>query len=307
MNAQALSIVALVAVTLLWGQSYTANQIALRQLQPAEVMVLRFAIASLCLTPFLFTARRHFRSLTPRIFGLSLLTGLSGLAGFNLCLTYGQSLGTPAGLAGVLVSTSPIFTAILARLVYGEHIPARRVVGLVVAFAGVALVVASKGAVGGASLLGPLLLLGAPFFMALGGILSKIVNRAVPPLFSLAIGLWAVTIGLLPLLPATRLPGVLGTLSPSTWGAILFIAVACTALAYALWYWGFTKMPAAKAGAFAYLTPLFGLGAAFVVLGERPTPLQAAGIALVIAGLASDLVPWRAKAIAPALDTTGHS
>lgn len=307
MNVQVLPIIVLVAVTLLWGQSYTANQIVLRQLQPAEVMVLRFLIASLCLTPVLFASRRTFKLLTPRNFALSILMGMCGLAGFNLCLTYGQSLGTPAGLAGVLASSSPIFTAILARLLYGERVPGRRVISLLVAFAGVVLVVASNATVGGASLLGPLLLLGAPLFMALGGIISKIVNEELPPLFSLAIGLWAVTLALLPLLPSTRLPAVMSALSPATWGSLLFISVACTALAYACWYWGFSKMPASKAGSFAYLTPVFGLACAFVVLGERPTLLQAMGIALVIAGLASDLVPWRAKAIAPALDTSGHS
>lgn len=307
MNARALPIIALVAVTLLWGQSYTANQLALRQLQPAEVMLLRFLIAAICLTPFLVASRRSFKLLTWRNFGLSILMAMCGLAGFNLCLTYGQSLGTPAGLAGVIASSSPIFTAILARLVYGERIPARRVVGLLVAFAGVALVVASNAAVGGSSLAGPLLLLGAPVFMALGGIISKVVNKELPSLFSLGLGLWAVTLALLPLAPSTRLPVVLGTLSAATWASLLFISVACTALAYAWWYWGFSKMPASKAGSFAYLTPVFGLACAFVVLGERPTPLQAMGIALVIAGLASDLVPWRTKAIAPARDPARRS
>ncbi|MNL83684.1 EamA-like transporter family protein [compost metagenome] len=62
-------------------------------------------------------------------------------------------------------------------------------------------------------------------------------------------------------------------------------------------------MPASKAGTFGYLTPVFGVAGAFVLLGERPTLLQAAGIGLVLLSIVADVLPQR-PASQPALESS---
>lgn len=307
MKSQFWPVFFLILAPLLWGQDYSAIKIALDQLQPAEIIILRLALASLFVAPFFVVFRKHVRALTPKNLALTALMGVAGFPAFLLLLSYGQGMGTAAGIAGVLVSCNPIFNAILSRVVLGERIPPRRLVSLLVAFAGVVLVVASNASTGGGSLLGPLLIVGSAFCMALGGVVSKFVNEELPSSFSLPIAIWFGTALLLPMVPTTRLPAIVTSLTPSTWGALLFSSLACTSIAYAGWYWAFTKMPASKAGTFGYLTPVFGVAGAFFLLGETPTLLQAAGIGLVLLSIVADVLPQRAAAVPaePVLESSG--
>ncbi|HEY9898530.1 MAG TPA: DMT family transporter [Pantanalinema sp.] len=290
MNPQLMPIAILVLVAIGWGQGFPLVQIALQELTPFEAILLRLGIAAIALTPFLFVHRRSLKGLSAKTLGLVALLGLIGLAGFNLFATIGQGMGTPAGITGVLVSSSPIFTAILARYVSKERVPTRRKISLLISFAGVVLVTASTGLAGGGSPLAVLIILIAPLCTALASVLSQFISKQLPPLFSTALAMWIATLAMLPAVPMPRLSALASGLSPTTWGAMLVLALFSTAFSYAGWYWGFSKLPAAKAGAFAYLVPVFGLAGSFAMLGERPDPIQWVGIAIVFVGMAMDLM-----------------
>jgi drug/metabolite transporter (DMT)-like permease len=296
MNPQLMPLVILVLVAIGWGQGFPLVQIALHDLTPVEVILIRLGIAAIALTPALFIQRRNLAGLSARTLGLVTLLGLVGLAGFNLFATIGQGMGTPAGITGVLVSSSPIFTALLARFVSKERVPTHRKISLLVSFLGVALVTASTGFSGGGSPLAVLIILLAPICTAVASVLSQFISRQLPPVFSTALAMWIGTLAILPTVPVNRLPAIVGAMSPATWAAMLVMALFSTAFSYAGWYWGFSKLPAAKAGAFAYLVPVFGLVGSFAMLGERPTLIQGIGIAVVFIGMAMDLLQSGSRA-----------
>ncbi len=199
---------------------------------------------------------------------------LLGLIGITLhqWLQSNALVTSRASTSGWIVATTPIFMAVLARLVLRERLSLPRIAGIALAALGVLLVVSKDdpttllagkfGAPGDV-----LILLSAPNW-AVFSVLSRGALRRHPAtrmmFYVMTIG-WLFTSVLL-----FSGPGFseIGRITPRGWAALAFLGLACSGFAYIAWYDALKHMPASQVGALLYLEPLVAMTVAAVVLSE---------------------------------------
>lgn len=279
------------AVVLIWGFTFVATRWALDDFSPSQLTALRFLIAA---APALVLARPRvpWRTLVP--------VGLTLFLGQFLLQFSGIALGTPPGLAAVVVQTQALFTILLAALALGERPTRREWTGALVAFAGLALI----GLTVGRDLTAAGLILCGLSAVSWG--VGNVLVKRLPPVEMLPLMVW---LSVIPPLPALALsvavdgPSALGTaLVASSWlgrAAVLYIAVIATVLGYAIWGALLRHYPAAIVTPFALLIPFVAAYASSLTFGERFGPLRLAGMGLVLSGLAVIVAPGGAR-VAPA-------
>jgi len=219
-----------------------------------------------------------------RDWGVVVLLGLFGNTLFQSLLLLGIHRTSP-GHAAILVALSPVLAALLARLLYGEPVGARRMGGIALGFLGVALIV-MRGSHGTASTLGDLLSLGASLSWALYTVIGKrLLARATP----LAVTTWATLIGVIPLLPF-GVPGLRdvrwAALTSGQWLLLAYLSAGTIALANLLWYMALARTATARVVAFSFLIPLIATTIAVLAGQETLTPSLALGAVAVLGGVA---------------------
>lgn len=284
-------------VVLIWGLAFVATRWALDDFSPSQLTALRFLIAA---APALALARPRlpWRTLVP--------VGLTLFLGQFLLQFFGIALGTPPGLAAVVVQTQALFTILFAALALGERPSRREWTGTALAFAGLALIALTVGrdlTMAGLVLCG----LSAASWGA-----GNVLVKRLPPVDTLSLMVW---LSVIPPLPALALslaldgPAALGTaLTASSWlgrGAVLYIGVIATVLGYAIWGALLRRYPAAIVTPFALLIPFVAAGASSLAFGERFGPLRLTGMGLVVLGLAVIVAPVGTKGRRRGLPATG--
>lgn len=237
------------------------------------------------------------------IFWPALATSLFFAAEFGL-LYPGLKL-TTASHAVILLYMSPFVVALGAHfLIPGDRLTVAKVAGLMLAMAGVAAVVLGKEGSGataaGPSLEGDLLCLAGA--LAWGGLTLTIRAtrlKTVAPLRMTFIQL-AVSGPILCLLSSLLGEPGLTEPTPLVWGAFAFTVVFVAGYVFTTTTWLFTRYAASRVMAFLLLTPVFGVVAAHLLLGEALGPNLIAGLALVVAGLWLVNRPARPAAPRPA-------
>ena len=219
-----------------------------------------------------------------RDWGLIALLGLLGNTLFHALLVSGVHRTSP-GHAAIIVALSPILSALLARLFYAEPVGARRVAGILLGFAGVALIVA-RGSRGMSSALGDLLCFGASLAWALYTVVGKpLLARATP----LAVTTWATLIGVVPLLPF-GVPGLhevrWSELSLGQWLLLAYLSAGTIALANLLWYVALARTATTRVVGFSFLIPLIATTIAILAGQDTLTASLALGALAVLAGVA---------------------
>jgi drug/metabolite transporter (DMT)-like permease len=272
---------------LVWGASFIATKIALAEVSPVTVVWLRFAMGVVVLGVAV-ALRKELALVSWRELGLFAALGLIGIT-FHQWLQSTALVTARASTSGWIVATTPIFMALLGRLVLKERLKAPRIAGIALAAAGVVLVVTRGdpaallhgqfGAPGDV-----LILISAPNW-AIFSVLSRRALRFHPAArmmaYVMAIG-WLLTSVLLAAGPGfSEVP----RLTLRGWSAITFLGVACSGLAYIAWYDALQRMPASEAGALLYLEPLVAMAVAAAVLGERITAATVVGGAVILLGV----------------------
>jgi O-acetylserine/cysteine efflux transporter len=219
--------------------------------------------------------------------------GLTLFTGQFLLLFVALSMGLPPGLASVTQQTQVLFSMLLARIFLGD-IPRRRsVAGMLVAFLGLGLIALSVGRSGPIAALA--VGVAAAFSWAVGNVLIKRLG----PLPILPLMAW---LSLIPPLPALAVssfypgPGVVTALAAAGWarlGAVLYLGLAATLIAYAIWGRLLTMYPTSLVAPFTLLVPVVGVAASALILGERFTALRASGMALMLCGVAVAIITPR--------------
>jgi drug/metabolite transporter (DMT)-like permease len=131
------------AITLvLWSSAYAGIRAGLRGYSPSNVALLRFVVASFVLGIYALIVRLRL-PLWRDLPGL-ILSGAIGISFYNLALNYGETQ-VSAGAASMLIASVPIWTALLATLILGERLTAVGWCGVLVSFAGVALIASGEG------------------------------------------------------------------------------------------------------------------------------------------------------------------
>lgn len=289
-------------IVLIWGSNFVVMKLGLRGLSPTLLGALRFGAASL---PFLLFVPR------PKLpWRFVVLYGLAqGFGQFGLLFT-AIHLGMPAGMASLVMQTQAFFTLILAAPLLGERARANQWAGLAVAAVGLATIASAHGdGPGQMTLVGFVLTLAGALMWALSNVVVRFAGRAAPDYDPLALIVWASLVPVLPFLAVAGLvDGVdasLHTLGSMGWreaGAVLFLALPATLVAYTMWTRLLKRHAPAKVVPFSLLVPVVGLWAAALVFDERLQAAQWAGAAIVLLGLLiNQFGGWRPFSRKPAL------
>jgi drug/metabolite transporter (DMT)-like permease len=272
---------------LVWGASFIATKIALQEVSPLTVLGLRFALGS-GLLGVVVAGQRQLTLPAPRELLHFALIGLIGVTIHQ----WSQAAGlvtTHASTTAWIVATTPVFMALLGWLTLKERLGWSQGVGIVVAAAGVLLVVSngnprafSDGSFGQP---GDFLVLLSALAWAVFSILSRPVLQRYSPTYLM---FWVMLCGwalLLPLWLGGPGAGEIASLSARGWGAVIFLGIFCSGLAYTAWYGALRTLEAAQVGAYLYLEPLVATGVAALVLGEAVTWSVLLGGAAILAGV----------------------
>jgi drug/metabolite transporter (DMT)-like permease len=270
----------LAALAALWGSSFMFIELALRDLAPSTVILIRIGSGALALAVYLRLAGHRFSSLRPYAGPLALL-GLVNTAGPFFLITWGQQ-HIDSGLAAILNASAPLFTALFALpLDRTQRVSGLRLVGVLLGFGGVVLLVGGELGGGDRAVAGGLAVVGASACYGVGSLFAgRRFNGLPPALVAFGSLAWA-TLYALPLGAAqASAPGPTALLS------VLYLGIAATGAAYLLYFGLIAGAGASRAVLVTYLVPALALGYGAVFLDEQVTALALAGLALVLAGVA---------------------
>jgi O-acetylserine/cysteine efflux transporter len=277
------------AVVVVWGTNFVVIRVALDSLPPLAFAALRFTLAFLPAALFIRRPRVRWRDLAA--YGV-----LIGAGQFGLLFIAMDGLISP-GLASLVVQSQVFFTIALAMAFRGEWVKPVQVIALVMATAGIGVIVAHGG--GAATPFGLALVVAAALSWAGGNHVAKASGVSD----MLAFVVWSSMFAVPPLvLAAVLLEGwqpivtAIAHATPATWGAVVWQSVGNSLFGYAAWGWLLARHPAATITPLAMLVPVFGMGASALLLGE-PLPAWKLGAgALVLGGLALNILwPLRGR------------
>lgn len=257
-----------------WGTTYLVSS----ELLPADRPLFAAAVRALPAGLLLLAIRRRrphgiwwWRALALGVCNIGLFFPLIFLAAFHL----------PGGLAATLQAASPLVVMALAWAVIAERPGTVRVAAALVGLAGVALLVLRSP--GQVDLVGLLAAGGSVVVSALGFVLVK---RWPAPVDMLTLVAWQLVVGGLVLVPlALVVEGGPPRLDLPAVGGFLWLGVVGTAVAYACWFHGLSRMPAGAVSLIGLLNPVVGTTLGVVVAGELFGAAQALGMVLVLGGV----------------------
>ncbi len=276
-----------VLVAAIWGVNFTVIEIGLDHFPPLLFSALRFLAAAL---PAVFLVGR------PKVaWKWIVAVGLVlGVAKFGLVFV-GMDAGMPAGLSSLVLQVQAVFTAVIAAVVLGERPSRVRVLGMLVALAGIGVAALDEGASG------PLGAFAMVVAAAAAWGLSNVLTRKASPPDALNFMVWVSTVPVLPLLALSLLTeGAsrdLAALRGLDWqgaGTLLFVAWVSTVFGFGAWGWLLRRHPASTVAPFSLLVPVFGMTSAALFLGESVTALRWCAAVLLVGGVAlASLSPRR--------------
>jgi DME family drug/metabolite transporter len=267
--------VAIAAV--LWGLLGPVTRIALAEgMDAVEVAIWRALLAAGIFAVHAVVIRRV--RIDRRDLPSVLAFGVVGVAGLLACYSRAVETGG-AALAAILLYTAPVWVAVLSALFLGERMTGRKLLALAVATAGVAGIAASSG--DGGLRLTPAALawgLASGFAYALYYLFGK---RYFDRYSTATLFIYALPVGALAMLPMADFRHK----TPAAWGALVFLAVVSTYLAYLFYSAGLRRVEATRASTVATVEPVVAAVAALVMWNERLSPLGYACAAVVLLGV----------------------
>lgn len=263
-------------VAVIWGMGFIVAKAAMGHFSPILLMALRFAVTALALCCFFRPPRRLLKPL----FWISLVS-----AALQYSLTFTGVSGIPASTAALLVQLEVPFGLLLAWILLKERITLRQVIGIALAFAGALLILGAPSLTGNIKF--ALLVVAGAFTWAVGQVMIKKTGEldgfvlisgvalfATPQLF---IASW--------LLEDNQITQVIHA-GIDEWGAVLYLGLIMTAVAYAFWYRLLGLYNVNKVMPFLLLLPVTSVIGGVLFLNETLTLLTVAGGALAITGVA---------------------
>ena len=277
----------------LWGASWPSGRVLAQHLPPLAAAGWRFGLAFVMLLAWLRASggTARLRSLSARQWLGLAAAGAVGVFGYAVFFMLGLAR-VPAGRAALVVTISPVFTALIAAWWFGERLNRRIAAGMVMAALGAAVVITHgqpwllvSGGIG----VGELLLLGCAATWVAYTLMGRRLLAGIDPLgtttATAGFGLLMLVVGSL----LFEAPGALAAplhAGPKVWSALAFLAAGATVLAYAWYFEGVAAMGAGAAAAYISLVPVFGVLFAALWLGEQVDASILLGGALAVGGMA---------------------
>lgn len=272
----------MLGLTFCWGLNQVAIKVGTAGFSPVFLMFARSALGAALV--FGWCSLRRI-PLFERDGSLSVGLLVGFLFGAEFTLIFFGLDYTSAARAGMMINTMPFWVLVGAHFLLGERMLPRHLLGLALAFGGVALVFSDRlSSAGPAALWGDALCLAAG---AAWGVTNLIIKRSRLVFVSaeklLLYQLAASAAMALALLPISG--SAFREVSALTVGSLLFQAVLITAVTYLIWFWLMRRYPAAGLASFTFLTPVFAVLCGAALLGEPLTGRIFAALALIAAGL----------------------
>ncbi len=276
----------------IWGTTFISTKVLLRDFQPVEILFFRFSMGflALCLADL-----HRMEGTTRRQECFFAAAGLCGLTLYylleNVALTF-----TLASNAGVIISTAPFFTAVLAMAAKKEEERPgwNFFLGFLVSIAGICLI-GFNGARLRLNPAGDLLVVGAAFVWACYSLLMKEIGAFGYPVIQVTRKIFFY--GLLWMLPALFLFQFRLDLQrfrePVNLFNMLYLGLGASAACFVTWNFAVKVLGAVKSVVYIYLNPVVTVFASALILREPVTVLSAAGTLLTLAGLI--LSEWKPK------------
>ena len=273
---------ALVTIYVVWGSTFIALAITVRDLPPLLSMAIRHLFAGALLLAWALPRgdREGDRVGAPQILAGFVFGGLLFLLGHG-SLAWAQQT-VPAGVAALLVGSIPIWMALLDRVVFGKRLRSSAYVGFVLGFIGLAFLIDPFGA-GHVDRVGALVIVFGALAWSAGSLYSR--EAALPRRPLVSAGLGALCGGILLLI--VSIGG--GELGEATWSADSLLAVAYlivvgSLVGFTAYVWLLRAAPVSLVATYAYVNPIVAVGLGWLLLGEAVTlQMVVAGSAIVIA------------------------
>ncbi len=282
-----------ILMALAWGVNWIATRVVVEALQPWGMRFVGIGLGTLTLfaaariggVPLAIARRDWPKVAIAGLFNVALLCMGSGYA-----LIYGTT-----SRAVIITYSMPIWAALLARIVLKERLTGVVIAALALCVAGLAILIAPLARVGFP--LGALLALATAWSWAAGTVYLKWAKIGAP---TLAVAAWQLLFGWLMVVAGMLAVEGLPRLWPQPADVLVWIGfngLIGMGLAYLLWFTIIERLPAATAALGSLLTPVVGVGASVIMLGDRLTVPDTIGFTLVFAAAACVLLQPNARLI----------
>jgi drug/metabolite transporter (DMT)-like permease len=277
--------IALFVIYVVWGSTYMAIRVVVREMPPVSAAALRFSIAGLLMGLIALVADRgHPRPTWRQVFAYSVV-GVLLLSVGNALVMWSEKR-IPSGIAALIVATVPLWLTVIDGVrPGGRPWTARLWTGTLIGLVGVALVARPEGGLGAGHWPAILALQGATISWVVGSLHAQSIRPRLPVASASAIEMLAASAVLF---VASRVvgedAGLVWSASRDAWLGVAYLVtfgsiVGFTAFAYCL-----NELPASVVGTYAYVNPVVAVALGALFLGERLTPgLLAGGVLILVA------------------------
>jgi drug/metabolite transporter (DMT)-like permease len=269
-------------MTFLWSVNYVVAKVALRHFPPLLFTPMRtVAAAALLILVWRQTGFGAIRSDWKRVVFL----GLVGISGNQVAFMFGMAR-TSVAHASLIIALMPVLVLLLSAWRAHERITPRKVVGMGMAFSGVAVLnLAPSRSAQGATLPGDALIFLAGLTFAVFTVAGRNVTRSLGAIPVTAAAYVASAASLVPVGLWQARGFDFSRVTVGGWATLVYMAVFPSVVCYLIYYHALSKIPASRVAAFSYSQPLIATLTGFVTLGEPVTAAVALGGILVLSGV----------------------
>lgn len=284
-HERAVAYAAFAVVCVVWGTTYLAIRIAVETVPPVLLTSARYTFAGAVMLAISRLRGERLPKNRSTLVNLAVIGFLMVGVG-NLAVVWAEQW-VPSGMAALLVATAPFWMAFI-EMFRGERIGLRTAAGLLVGFAGVAMLVAPQmfgGAVGAHFVAGALVIQVGSIGWQLGSVRGKYSVRNVPLLMSAALQMFFGGV----------LTGVIGfaageaprfVLTMRSFLALAYLSVFGSILAYSAYVFALAHLPTTKMSLYAYVNPAVAVLLGWLILNERLTWMSIVAMVVILCGVA---------------------
>ena len=273
-----------VIAMIIWGLSFIWSTQVYQSLNPTATIFLRLVIATVFFTAILFIFRMN-EKVERKHLGLFALAAMFEPFLYFIFEGYGLKNTSPI-IGSAIIAMIPLVTPIAASIFLKEKLSAMNIIGLIVSFFGVMVMLMNKNLEFVASTKGVVFLFCA-VLVAVGYSISlaKLTKLYKP----LTITWMQNIVGMIYFIPLTI---IMEQFEPSNFGNVseyiiplVCLGVLCSAVAYSLWAFSFSKLGASRANVYTNLIPVFTAIFSYFIIHEELTTNKISGIVFVVVGL----------------------
>ncbi|HIH0554831.1 TPA: DMT family transporter [Staphylococcus aureus] len=265
---------------ILWGSAFPMIKIALNDFSAESLSAFRLILATIILLPFVIIKKLP----TPELRDIPIIfiLGFCGFVIYHTALNFGEAL-ISAGISGILVSTTPIFSSALAYIFLKEHFSKWNWLSSLVAFIGISIISISKDDYTTINVLGVFIILLASFSESLYFTFQK---KYIEKYGFIAFTLYTIMASSPFML--IFIPEIINDIHGATFTSIvsvLYLAIFPTIIPYVLLAYIVKSVGVSDATMSLYLTPIVSLLLSYLLLDELPTTLAIIGGIITLLGV----------------------